>query len=211
MPTLRVQVVQARDLKGKDGFINKTSDPYIVLRIGTCVAKTFAHNKNLNPVWNQTFDMKFSEPIQGVLSVECFDKNTFNPDESIGYFSIPLKDIDPYNTTDKWYRLNAVKHGDVRLVLTPVDGFSKPAPPTFQQLMPPGFAKPQVGINPGYLQPGLPHPYAPQQTHHNQLPPPIVHQQFTQQVPPPSYQPPYQPAFNPEAQTYPISSPYKNF
>ncbi|KAB5519034.1 hypothetical protein DKX38_023353 [Salix brachista] len=62
---LKVTVVKGRKLVIRDF---KTSDPYVVVKLGNQTAKTKYINSCLNPVWNEELSFSLKEPI-GVLSL----------------------------------------------------------------------------------------------------------------------------------------------
>uniref|UniRef100_A0A6N2K822 C2 domain-containing protein n=1 Tax=Salix viminalis TaxID=40686 RepID=A0A6N2K822_SALVM len=60
---LKVTVVQGKRLVIRDF---KTSDPYVILKLGNQTAKTKVINSCLNPVWNEELSFSLREPV-GVL------------------------------------------------------------------------------------------------------------------------------------------------
>jgi len=130
MAILRVHIIAPRNLVGRDGIINKTSDPYVVARVNDCACKTHSVPRNCNPIWNCTYDMKFHGNINDHLHIEVFSKNTLMDDEPIGFVDVPLAQIDQYNTVEKWFRLSGVKRGDIQLGLTCVEWFTQVVIPT---------------------------------------------------------------------------------
>ncbi|KAL6220267.1 hypothetical protein ACLB2K_008023 [Fragaria x ananassa] len=67
---LKVTVVQGKRLVIRDF---KSSDPYVVVKLGNQMAKTKVINSCLNPVWNEELTFNPTEPI-GVLNlwtVQC--------------------------------------------------------------------------------------------------------------------------------------------
>jgi hypothetical protein len=86
--TLRVNVIKGRDLAAKDR--GGTSDPYLVVSLGSARESTPTISKTLNPDWNVTFEL----PISGVPLLECvcWDRDRFGRDY-MGEFDIPLEEI----------------------------------------------------------------------------------------------------------------------
>ncbi|KAH7572673.1 hypothetical protein ACOSP7_015904 [Xanthoceras sorbifolium] len=77
---LKVTVVQGKTLVIRDF---KSSDPYVVLKLGNQTAKTKVINSCLNPVWNEELNFSLTEPV-GVLYLEVFDKDRFKADDKMG-------------------------------------------------------------------------------------------------------------------------------
>nr|DAD20210.1 TPA_asm: hypothetical protein HUJ06_021673 [Nelumbo nucifera] len=89
---LKVTVVQGKRLVIRDF---KSSDPYVVVKLGNQTGKTKVINSCLNPVWNEELTFSVTEPI-GVLKLEVFDKDRFKADDKMGraYLSIqPIASI----------------------------------------------------------------------------------------------------------------------
>ncbi|XP_011040154.1 PREDICTED: probable ADP-ribosylation factor GTPase-activating protein AGD13 [Populus euphratica] len=86
---LKVTVVQRKKLVIRDF---KTSDPYVVVKLGNQTAKTKFINSCLNPVWNEELSFSLEEPV-GVLSLEVFDKDRFKADDKMGHAHLNLQPI----------------------------------------------------------------------------------------------------------------------
>jgi len=102
---LRVYVIRGRDLAAKDK--SGTSDPYLVVNLGTARQSTPSISKNLNPEWKVCFDM----PLTGVPLLECvcWDKDRFGKDY-MGEFDLAVEDIfsrGGIQTEPKWYKLKS--------------------------------------------------------------------------------------------------------
>jgi phosphatidylserine decarboxylase len=115
---LRARVIKAKDLAAKDR--GGTSDPYLVLTLGDAKEATPVVNKNLNPEWNQTFDL----PIVGVqsmlLEVVLWDKDRFGKDY-LGEFDIALEDLfsgGAVNQEEHWYPVESRKPGKKKSIVT---------------------------------------------------------------------------------------------
>jgi len=86
--TLRINVIKARNLAPKDK--SGTSDPYLVVSLGTSRQSTPSVSKTLNPEWNTSFDMPLGEvPL---VECTCWDKDRFSKDY-MGEFDIAVEDI----------------------------------------------------------------------------------------------------------------------
>ncbi|KAK8674494.1 hypothetical protein V6N13_032608 [Hibiscus sabdariffa] len=86
---LKVVVVQGKRLVIRDF---KSSDPYVVVKLGDQVAKTKVINSCLNPVWNEELTFSLTEPV-GVLNLEVFDKDRFKADDKMGHAYLNLQPL----------------------------------------------------------------------------------------------------------------------
>ncbi|CAI9101637.1 OLC1v1039007C1 [Oldenlandia corymbosa var. corymbosa] len=90
---LTVTVVRANDLKNKE-LIGK-SDPYAVVYIRPLFkVKTKTIENNLNPVWNQKFDLIVEDHETQSLIVEVFDKDV-GQDEKLGVAKVRMSELEP--------------------------------------------------------------------------------------------------------------------
>uniref|UniRef100_A0A2P2KUF2 Uncharacterized protein MANES_09G083600 n=1 Tax=Rhizophora mucronata TaxID=61149 RepID=A0A2P2KUF2_RHIMU len=87
--SIKVMIVQGKKLAIRDF---KSSDPYVVVKLGNQTAKTKVINSCLNPVWNEEFCFSLTEP-PGVLSLEVFDKDRFKADDKMGHAHLSLQPI----------------------------------------------------------------------------------------------------------------------
>ncbi|KAL9245309.1 hypothetical protein vseg_018975 [Gypsophila vaccaria] len=102
---LTVTIVKANDLKNKE-FIGK-SDPYAVIYIRPIFkVKTKVVEDNLNPVWNETFDLIAEDKETQSLIIEVFDKD-IGQDKKLGFTKLPLIDLVPDTTKDYDLRLTS--------------------------------------------------------------------------------------------------------
>ncbi|KAL4571443.1 hypothetical protein LXL04_018202 [Taraxacum kok-saghyz] len=77
---LSVTVISGEDLPPAD--LSGKADPFVVLsmkKTGT-KTKTRVVNKNLNPIWNQTFDFVVEDGLHDMLIAEVWDHDTFGKD-----------------------------------------------------------------------------------------------------------------------------------
>ncbi|XP_010538446.1 PREDICTED: protein C2-DOMAIN ABA-RELATED 11 isoform X2 [Tarenaya hassleriana] len=86
---LRVTVVQGKKLAIRDF---KTSDPYVIVKLGNQSAKTKVINNCLNPVWNEELSFTLTDPA-ALLSLEVFDKDRFKADDKMGHAHLSLQPI----------------------------------------------------------------------------------------------------------------------
>ncbi|KAF2315372.1 hypothetical protein GH714_038963 [Hevea brasiliensis] len=89
---LTVMVVKAKDLKNME-MIGK-SDPYVVLYIRPVFkVKSNVVENNLNPVWNQTFELIAEDKETQSLILEVFDKD-IGQDKRLGITKVPLIELE---------------------------------------------------------------------------------------------------------------------
>ncbi|XP_078443659.1 calcium-dependent lipid-binding (CaLB domain) family protein isoform X1 [Wolffia australiana] len=87
--TLRVQIVRGRRLAIRDF---KSSDPYVVVRLGNQTQKTKVINSCLNPVWNEELVFAMPEAAR-VLQLEVFDRDRFKHDDKMGRGDVDLQGL----------------------------------------------------------------------------------------------------------------------
>ncbi|XXG66058.1 hypothetical protein AAC387_Pa05g3609 [Persea americana] len=106
---LSVTVVKANLLKNME-MIGK-SDPYVVVYIRPIFKfKTKVANDNLNPVWNQTFELIVEDKETQALILEAFDKD-ITQDQRMGVAKLPLIELEP--ETPKEYELRLLPSLDM--------------------------------------------------------------------------------------------------
>ncbi|XP_030491478.2 protein C2-DOMAIN ABA-RELATED 11 [Cannabis sativa] len=86
---LKVVVVQGKKLVIRDF---KSSDPYVVVKLGNQTAKTKVINSCLNPVWNEELTFSLKEP-NGILNLEVFDKDLLKTDDKMGHAQLSLQPL----------------------------------------------------------------------------------------------------------------------
>ncbi|TKY53907.1 C2-DOMAIN ABA-RELATED 11 [Spatholobus suberectus] len=86
---LKVIVVQGKRLVIRDF---KSSDPYVVVKLGNQTAKTRVINCCLNPVWNEELNFTLTEPLR-VLNLEVFDKDLLKADDKMGNTYLNLQPL----------------------------------------------------------------------------------------------------------------------
>ncbi|KAJ7946456.1 C2 domain containing protein [Quillaja saponaria] len=81
-------------LKGKKLVIRdfKSSDPYVVVKVGNQTVKTKVINSCLNPIWNEELSFNLTEPV-GLLNLEVFDKDLLKTDDKMGHAHLNLQPI----------------------------------------------------------------------------------------------------------------------
>ncbi|GMI69666.1 calcium-dependent lipid-binding protein, Synaptotagmin 7 [Hibiscus trionum] len=102
---LTVTVVKANDLKNME-VIGK-SDPYVVVHISPRFKyKTKVVDNNLNPVWNQTFELIAEDRETQSLTVEVFDED-IGQDGRLGIAKLRLSELEPEQPKEVNLRLLA--------------------------------------------------------------------------------------------------------
>ncbi|KAK8916423.1 Synaptotagmin-4 [Platanthera zijinensis] len=101
---IAVTVLKASALKNME-FIGK-SDPYAVLYIRPVFkVKTKVINNNLNPVWNETFELIAEDKETQAIVIEVFDEDDLSQDKRLGIVKLPLIDLEPETATEFDLRL----------------------------------------------------------------------------------------------------------
>ncbi|GAB4838900.1 hypothetical protein Ancab_028434 [Ancistrocladus abbreviatus] len=89
---LIVIVVKASDLKSME--IIRKSNPYVVLHVRALFkVKTKVVDDNLNPVWNETFELIAEDKETQSLIIEVFDED-IRQDKKLGITKLPLVDLE---------------------------------------------------------------------------------------------------------------------
>ncbi|KAH9315135.1 hypothetical protein KI387_023762, partial [Taxus chinensis] len=124
---LQVKLVQAKDLLNKD-LIGK-SDPFAVLHIRPLrerIKKSKTINNQLNPIWNEHFEIEVEDVATQHLTVKIYDEEGVQEAEILGCAEVQLKDLEPGNLKDVWLPLvkdlennkrDTKKRGEVHLEL----------------------------------------------------------------------------------------------
>ncbi|XP_010782748.1 extended synaptotagmin-1 [Notothenia coriiceps] len=117
---LRIHLVEAQNLIAKDNFmggmVKGKSDPYVKIRVAGITFRSHTIKENLNPIWNELYEVILTQLPGQEIQFELFDKD-IDQDDFLGRFKINLRDIISSQFMDMWYTLNDVKSGRVHLVL----------------------------------------------------------------------------------------------
>lgn len=117
---LRIHLVEAQNLIAKDNFmggmVKGKSDPYVKIRVAGITFRSHTIKENLNPVWNELYEVILTQLPGQEIQFELFDKD-IDQDDFLGRFKLSLRDIISAQFIDTWYTLNDVKSGRVHLVL----------------------------------------------------------------------------------------------
>ncbi|XP_068601278.1 extended synaptotagmin-1 [Brachionichthys hirsutus] len=117
---LRIHLVEAQNLIAKDNFmggmVKGKSDPYVKIRVAGITYRSHTIKENLNPIWNELYEVILTQLPGQEIQFELFDKD-LDQDDFLGRFKLNLRDIISTQFSDTWYTLNDVKSGRVHLVL----------------------------------------------------------------------------------------------
>ncbi|XP_040009417.1 extended synaptotagmin-1 [Xiphias gladius] len=117
---LRIHLVEAQNLIAKDNFmggmVKGKSDPYVKIRVAGMTFRSHTIKENLNPIWNELYEVILTQLPGQEIQFELFDKD-IDQDDFLGRFKLNLRDIISSQLIDTWYTLNDVKSGRVHLVL----------------------------------------------------------------------------------------------
>nr|GMC90562.1 probable ADP-ribosylation factor GTPase-activating protein AGD11 [Ipomoea batatas] len=86
---IKVNVVRGTNLAIRDMV---SSDPYVILTLGSQSVKTRVIKNNLNPVWNEQLMLSIPENVPP-LKVHVFDKDTFTTDDFMGEAEIDIQPL----------------------------------------------------------------------------------------------------------------------
>ncbi|XP_073810800.1 extended synaptotagmin-1 isoform X5 [Danio rerio] len=117
---LRIHLVEGQNLVAKDnlmgGMVKGKSDPYVKIQIGGETFKSHVIKENLNPTWNEMYELILSPDPNLEVKFEVYDKDV-DSDDFLGRFKLRLGDIIKSQYNDEWFTLNDIKHGRVHLVV----------------------------------------------------------------------------------------------
>ncbi|XP_070695424.1 extended synaptotagmin-1 [Pempheris klunzingeri] len=117
---LRINLVEAQNLIAKDNFmggmVKGKSDPYVKIRVAGITYRSHTIKENLNPIWNELYEVILTQLPGQEIQFELFDKD-IDQDDFLGRFKLNLRDIISAQFIDTWYTLNDVKSGRVHLLL----------------------------------------------------------------------------------------------
>ncbi|CAF2188419.1 hypothetical protein YC2023_092180 [Brassica napus] len=77
---LRLHVIRGVNLAIRD---SKSSDPYVIVRMGQQKLRTRVVKKNLNPEWNEDLTLSISDPILPI-KIMVYDRDWFSRDDKMG-------------------------------------------------------------------------------------------------------------------------------
>ena len=94
-----------------------SSDPYVVLKVGSQEKRTRTIAKTLNPIWDENFSLLVSTPALQKIHLQCWDDDSdqmlnANPD-NLGYFEVPINNIQPNSNIGNTWKLQNTKSGSI--------------------------------------------------------------------------------------------------
>ncbi|TVU39434.1 hypothetical protein EJB05_12853 [Eragrostis curvula] len=96
---LSVTVMKATSLKNKE-LIGK-SDPYVVLYVRPMFkVKTQVIDDNLNPEWNETFDLIVEDKETQSVIFEVYDEDKLQQDKKLGVAKLAVNSLEPESTRE---------------------------------------------------------------------------------------------------------------
>uniref|UniRef100_A0A8C3R8M2 Extended synaptotagmin-3 n=1 Tax=Cyanoderma ruficeps TaxID=181631 RepID=A0A8C3R8M2_9PASS len=116
---IRVHLLEAENLVQKDNFlgaIRGKSDPYALLRVGNVQYRSKTVSRDLNPIWNETFEFVVHEVPGQDLEVDLYDEDP-DKDDFMGSLLIGLVDVMNDRTVDEWFPLSKTTSGHLHLKL----------------------------------------------------------------------------------------------
>ena len=122
---LRVHVVAAANLKGANR--DRTSDPFVWIKLGDRKLKTTTKKKTCEPVWNEEFQIKVkaNEIQRGVLEFTVKDYDKWSKNTILGNLIIPIREImTAEEVIRKEYPLSTTKQGTLTLELEMLSVYS---------------------------------------------------------------------------------------
>ncbi|KAH7731441.1 C2 domain-containing protein [Aphelenchoides avenae] len=117
---IRLKIVEARNLENKDVSMllrKDRSDPYCEVRVGSQLYRTRTIDNDLNPVFNEYFEAVVDQASGQKLRIELFDEDRASADEELGRLTVPLESVRQAGVIDRWFHLEACKHGELHIKL----------------------------------------------------------------------------------------------
>ncbi|XP_074082506.1 extended synaptotagmin-1 [Macrotis lagotis] len=117
---LRIHVLEAQDLIAKDrflgGLVKGKSDPYVKLRLAGKSFRSRVVREELNPRWNEVFEVIVTAIPGQELEVDVFDKD-LDKDDFLGRCKVSLTRVLSSGFIDEWLSLEDVPSGRLHLRL----------------------------------------------------------------------------------------------
>ncbi|XP_004700622.1 extended synaptotagmin-1 isoform X1 [Echinops telfairi] len=117
---LRIHVLEAQDLIAKDrflgGLVKGKSDPYVKLKLAGRSFRSRVVREDLNPRWNEVFEVIVTSIPGQELDVEVFDKD-LDKDDFLGRCKVSLTAVLNSGFLDEWLTLEDVPSGRLHLRL----------------------------------------------------------------------------------------------
>ncbi|KAF5961019.1 hypothetical protein HYC85_002228 [Camellia sinensis] len=108
---LRIHIHRGVNLAIRDV---RSSDPYVIVRMGKQKLKTRVVKKNVNPEWNDDLTLSIADPNLPI-KLSVYDKDTFTPDDKMGDAEF---DIKPFIEAVK-LQLEGIPSGTIIKIIKP--------------------------------------------------------------------------------------------
>uniref|UniRef100_A0A3Q3BH52 Extended synaptotagmin-like protein 1b n=1 Tax=Kryptolebias marmoratus TaxID=37003 RepID=A0A3Q3BH52_KRYMA len=109
---LRIHLLEAQNLVAKDnlmgGMVKGKSDPYVKISVGSNTFKSHVIKENLNPTWNEMYEVVLSGHSDQDIKFEAFDKD-MDSDDFLGRFSVKLSEVIRSQYTDQVLQLPSLQ------------------------------------------------------------------------------------------------------
>ncbi|KAI5937673.1 Extended synaptotagmin-1 [Manis javanica] len=116
---IRIHLLAAHGLGSKDkyvkGLIEGKSDPYALIRVGTQMFCSRVIDEELNPQWEETYEVMVHEVPGQEIEVEVFDKDP-DKDDFLGRMKLDVGKVLQAGVLDDWFPLQGGQ-GQVHLRL----------------------------------------------------------------------------------------------
>lgn len=109
---LRVKVIRGVNLAVRDV---RSSDPYVVLKLGKQKLKTRVVKKNVNPEWNEDLTFSVDDPSLPI-KLRVYDHDTFSIDDGMGEAEF---NIEPFVEAVKMQPFEGTPNGTIIRKLEP--------------------------------------------------------------------------------------------
>ncbi|XP_075514800.1 protein C2-DOMAIN ABA-RELATED 5-like [Primulina tabacum] len=109
---LRIRVIRGINLAKRDV---RSSDPYVIIRLGKQKVKTRVVKKNVNPEWDEELTLSIADVPNIPIILRVYDKDTFTPDDKMGEAEF---DVRPFLEVVKMHLENVV-NGTVITTMKP--------------------------------------------------------------------------------------------
>ncbi|XP_019169093.1 PREDICTED: GTPase activating protein 1-like [Ipomoea nil] len=100
---LKVRIKRGINLAVRDA---RSSDPYVIVKMGKQKLRTHVLKRDVNPEWNEDLTLYVSDPSLPI-KVTVYDHDTFSKDDKMGYAEIDIKHLlealkmDNHNNSDE--------------------------------------------------------------------------------------------------------------
>ncbi|XP_022240737.1 extended synaptotagmin-2-like isoform X3 [Limulus polyphemus] len=111
---LQVEVLEAKQLMASDlGF--GSTDPYVIVIVGSQEFRTPVITNDINPVWNHQCEAIVNQVEGLTLDVEVMDEDKTSRDDFLGRTSIKISSVTMAGRINAWYPLEEAKSGWIHL------------------------------------------------------------------------------------------------